>query len=156
MAYSNESTLIDVTVLCDLYDREQEGVTVETGKERVTRWLKILTREHIEEKIKEAIKSGKRRVSLVDEEVEPKLARHIHLSRLVREIWPPHTTSVFEHIQSLLDTKTATISYSMERTHISILVDWSSPIDLLKEDPCPGYCSFCLCLCCISWILCHH
>ncbi len=156
MAYSQELPLIDVSVLCNAALKEQEALALEVGKEMIARWLRVLTREHIEEKIKEAIKAKKEIALLVDEDVDPLLAPHIPLTRLMREVWPPHTVSVFEHIRSLLDTQTANVDHNMSANHVIICVVWGDPLEkCLRDDPCIP-CFLCLCLSCLCCAVCGH
>lgn len=132
--------LISVSVLYENNLNEQKALEQAV----VTRWSTILTRDHIEEKIKAAIKSGKQVAVLIDEQFEC----HLDINRVFRQPMIPYEKSIHHHIVSLMDnTVYLHVSCTEKDRHVLIRVEWGDDgaVDCIR---CTSCCFLC-CLCCV-------
>jgi len=142
MSYASPPVpLISVSVLYEDNLKEQQALEQAV----VTRWLTILTRDHIEEKIKAALKSGKQVAVLIDEQFEC----HLDINRVFKEPMIPYEKSIHNHIVSLMENTTYLhVSCTEKDRHVSVSVEWGNDKAL---DDCIGCasCCFLCCLCCV-------
>lgn len=133
--------LISVSVLYENNLKEQQALEQAV----VTRWLTILTRDHIEEKIKAALKSGKQVAVLIDEQFEC----HLDINRVFKEPMIPYEKSIHHHIISLMEnTAYLHVSCTEKDRHVLISVEWCN--DEAVADCIGGTsCCFLFCLCCM-------
>lgn len=133
--------LISVSVLYENNLKEQQALE----QALVTRWLTILTQDHIEEKIKAALKSGKQVAVLIDEQFE----YHLDINRVFKEPMIPYEKSIHHHIVSLMEnTMYLHVSCIEKDGHVLVSVEWGNDEAVDDCIRCTGCCFLC-CLCCI-------
>lgn len=148
-------SLINVTSLYEESRKERLAKVQEIEREMVTRWMTILTKQHIEEKIKEAHTSRVEQALLVDEHYDESIYELINTSKLFYKAHAPYTVSVKEHIQSLFDMGSVLVEHREKVGRVLITVYWGDgKLQALANeipDCMPLIFSLCLCaLCCMS------
>lgn len=133
--------LISVSVLYENNVKERQALEQAV----VTRWLTILTRDHIEEKIKAALKSGNQVAVLIDEQFEC----HLDINRIFKEPMIPYEKSIHHHIVSLVEnTLYLRVSCTEKDRHVLISVKWGDDEAVDDCIRCTSCCLLC-CLCCM-------
>jgi len=148
--------LVSVVTLTEENEREREAAIEQESLQIIRRWINVLTKKHLEEKIKEALTSRNEHAILVDEMIPQSLINPYNLYYCVH---PSMTTNVRDHIESLLATNGGTrVSCTVEQgNRIVITLFWGNGYlkHMASELSALGGCAtwfFCCSLCCNT----HH
>lgn len=153
-----EEKLVSVKVLYEAYSTEQNEIEFAAIDAVIKRWMSILTKEYIAEKIKQA-HTGKDEYAVLIDERLPHSTTHQSSDVLFHNVYPPYTVSVSQHIKTVLDTNGVFIVYGVEEfRRATLTLYWGSgtyKAFLIAMKPCIAGC-FCTGLCCCLCWPCWH